>query len=198
MIRLKQGARIAAEGDSLTYGMDVDNLGVGAPINGHGCSRCDHPYPETLEIELANQVAVENRGFPGDRTIDGLVRWQWASPSDLTILMYGVNDCAQSLTPHSFARALKPLIERRHESGCLVVVLPPPPLLHQVSHERVEPFRLAARKISGVTGSYCCEVADAVLSTEQAFYPDGVHLTSAAYVAIARCVARVVDVLPLP
>ena len=84
---IQRGSTIVTEGDSLTYGMDVSSAGVPTQINGAPQTRSITPFPETLAEQLRGCATVVNHGYPGDRSVDGLVRWQAPSHANVTILM---------------------------------------------------------------------------------------------------------------
>jgi len=82
-ITLPAGSVIAAEGDSITYGQDTSATGGQPPINDGVLGRSISPFPETLAAQLG-RCAVVNRGYPGDRSVEGLVRWQNEAATELT------------------------------------------------------------------------------------------------------------------
>lgn len=197
VLRLKAGDIIATEGDSLTYGWDTTASGTQSGSVG---SKSPTPYPETLQHLLCDRVSVINRGYPGDRTLEGLVRWQNVNNVQLAVLMYGTNDTGDfrpahegALTPDSYRAVLMDLVRRRQAQGARVLILSPPPAQDKQVDASIEPFRVAAQQAASITG------AD-FLSTAEAFGPgaatwnDGLHLTPEGYRLLAQRVASVVTV----
>ncbi len=132
-LELAPGSRVAFEGDSLIYGQDETQTGRRPPINGAAQGRSASPTPEHFDELLGYRLQVENRGFPGDRTIDGLRRWRAAKKAALVVIMYWTND-AMNFAGHPdgaiglerYARALQELVLRRQKEGAAVVLMTPP------------------------------------------------------------------------
>ena len=186
---LSKGALIVCEGDSLTYGQDT-NTGRGAPINGAPQTRSATPYPETLAGLL--DVTVINRGFPGDRTSEGLKRWKdQAEKPDLTVLMYGSNDWRNfggykdgPLPVATYKENLTALVKRRQEQGSQVIVLSPPPTRIPLGGG-LDAYVEASREVATQVGVPWLNTG-LMLREVEAAYSDDVHLNAAGYQAIAR------------
>jgi lysophospholipase L1-like esterase len=196
VLNLRPGAVIAAEGDSLTYGQDASQPGRGG-INGAATPRSRSPYPETLQAELGG-VRVVNRGYPGDRSLDGFRRWSQAPAGDVTLIMYGTND---ALSPGSwlaitqYRRVLATLIQKRQQAGSTVIVLLPPPTESLAANAELEPYRQAAAQIAQDLGARALDAGQALRGVAQP-YADPVHLRPQAYRAIALLVAAHLRVAP--
>lgn len=195
VLLLPKGAMIVAEGDSLTYGQDISSGGWAGPINGAGFRRSISPYPETLETDLDHQVHVENRGYPGDRSIDGLARWQGRPSGDLVILLYGTNDCANfghlpggPLSVEAYRRNLRALIARHERAGAKVLLVTPPPLADPNLDRRLGSYRNAMRQVARETGTPLVEGPEALREIPHP-WTDGVHLSPEGYRALARQIA---------
>jgi lysophospholipase L1-like esterase len=192
---------IVFEGDSQTYGLDASSEGSTAhEINNSNQPRSPRPFPETLQTMLGRRVRVENHGFPGDRSIDGVYRWVDPSTPALTVLMYGTNDgdvrapTARQVPVSEFRAALTLMVERRLATGSRVVIMPPPPLGAWDRSAAIEPYRVAARQVARAEGVFLVEPASILSNVNQPFTPDSVHLTPAANDAIAAYFSKVIDV----
>lgn len=158
--RPPKGATILAQGDSLTYGQ---------PINGSRERRGISAYPESLEADLWHEVRVENHGFPGDRTVDGLARWIGWPSGDLVILLYGTDDCANfgrlpggPLGIDAYQRNLRELIARHKQAGAKVLLVTPPPLANPNLDRRLDSYREAMRQVARETGTPLVESPEAL------------------------------------
>jgi lysophospholipase L1-like esterase len=178
--------KIACEGTSLTYGQNVP--GVELPINGASQTRAMYQYPSTLQLTLQAtglNVNVINRGFPGDRTTEGLSRWQDSTVADICILEYGTNDAfnfggyATGTIPiPTFTNNLTQLVTRRLNQGAWVIITSPPDV--DPVDTTLNAYKVA---IKAVALKYDLPVFDVEKSviTGSSNYFDGVHLTAAAY-----------------
>ena len=91
-LKVAAGSLLAFEGDSLTYGYDTTPTGQQPALNGSAALRSKAPFPEGVAAEADGALTVENRGFPGDRTIEGLQRWATVRPARVVFIQYGTND----------------------------------------------------------------------------------------------------------
>lgn len=111
---LKEGDKIVAFGDSLTYGYQLPR---------------DASYPSLLNQELNYKYDVVNYGINGNTTIDGLNRFEdmleKESPQ-LVILALGGNDILKRVKPENTKSNLIKMIKLSRESGAQVLLLPNP------------------------------------------------------------------------
>lgn len=190
-----RGGTVATEGDSLTYGMDISANGKPTQINKAIFTRSTDPYPETLMRDLDGCASVVNRGFPGDRSVDGLVRWQNAPRADLIIFMFGSNDATNYgkaptgiVSPLVFTQVMQLMITRRQAEGSQIMLLLPPPLGVPYVDGLVEPYRAAVRSLGSAMNLLVLDPKQMLGATETIFTPDHVHLTAMANIAIAKVV----------
>jgi lysophospholipase L1-like esterase len=196
-VTIKKGGVIVAEGDSLTYGADFSHR-PDCKIQ----ERSPTPYPEELAVDLKNQVTVENRGYNGDRSIDGLMRWQNAESGNLVLLMYGTNDCGNygrhpegALTVSTYHAMLKALIERRQHEGATVVVLLPPPIGNLIDEKKLQAYRKAAIEVAHEMNANFFDTSLSLKNIENP-WSDRLHLKPEAYQALAADIARHIKVQP--
>lgn len=111
---LKDGDKIVAFGDSLTYGYQLPR---------------EDSYPSLLNQELDYKYNIVNYGVNGNTTIDGLNRYsemlEKESPQ-LVILGLGGNDILRRIKPESTKKNLIAMINLSKENGSQVVLLPNP------------------------------------------------------------------------
>ena len=198
MIDLPVGSTVIAEGDSLTYGHDTSSSGGQAPINGAAERRSVTPYPETLQLLFKDKVRVINHGYPGDRTVDGLVRWQNDPTASLVIIMYGTNDTGDfrpggegKLTPSTYQQVMLDLIHRSQQRGAKVIVMSPPPARDAPIEATIVPYRLAAHAAAVDAGAVFLDLPDVVRPVVEP-WTDGLHLTPAGYRAIALALSQMI------
>lgn len=189
---------VNAEGDSLTYGQDETAAGQDTQINGAGQKRSPTPWPESLQTALGFLLPgaapeVRNRGFPGDRTVEGLNRWLGATGGDVTIMMYGTNDANNyggypdgPLSVQTYQDNLGALIERRRAQGQQVILLGPPPIQDATGTRRIRANTEAARTIAQRYGAIFVDTAELLAGLPAAvpIWSDGVHLSPQAYALI--------------
>lgn len=195
-IRVPRGGVIAAEGDSLTYGMDVSPAGKPTQINHASFTRSTDPYPETLAADLGGCAQVVNRGFPGDRSVDGLVRWQNVPAANLVLLMYGSNDATNYghsttgvVSLDVFHDVMRLMATRRMAQGAKVVLLEPPPIANPRAEAMIAPYRREVQALGKEMGLAVFDPKQALNGVEPVFTEDGVHLSPAANIAIAKSLA---------
>jgi len=198
-IRVPRGGVIAAEGDSLTYGMDVSPAGKPTQINRASFTRSTNPYPETLATDLAGCAQVVNRGFPGDRSVDGLVRWQTVPPVNVALLMYGSNDATNYghsatgvVSLDVFHSVMRLIATRRMAQGATVVLLLPPPIGDPRAEAMIAPYRRDVQALGKEMGLSVFDPKEALSGVEPVFTEDRVHLSPAANIAIAKGLASLV------
>jgi lysophospholipase L1-like esterase len=194
---IARGSTIVAEGDSLTYGMDITPAGVPSQINGAPQTRSVAPFPETLAQQLRGCADVVNHGYPGDRSVDGLVRWQAPSHANLAVLMYGSNDALNNgraptgiVSVDTFRAVLNLLIRRRQAERSQVILLSPPPIGNEHQERLIAPFRAVVRKTASDLGLMFIDTEDVLKNVSPIWTEDKVHLSTAANVAIAQRLAR--------
>ncbi len=201
-IILHAGDTIVAEGDSLTYGQDETATGVvlQSPFNGSMNGRSMAPYPETLQKILKNKVHVENRGYPGDRTVEGIKRWDNRASGALAIIMYGTNDCwnfgnypTGKISINNFKRNLKTIILRRQKDQAQIVLLTPPPLPNPDQDKSLEPYRLAVKNLGKRIGYRVLDTSEALKGVSP-LWVDAAHLSVAANQKLAAAIAEQIQV----
>lgn len=185
---------IIAEGDSLTYGQDTRSPLRSAPINRASQPRSSTPYPEVLQAALGRCAVVENRGFPGDQSVDGLMRWK-PKPSSFVIIQYGTNDAldygghGKRVNLASFHSALV-LIARQYQNlGSSVIFISPPPVADLIKNASLRPYRNEVRKVATELQVGYIDGPGSI-GSESPLWTDGVHLTGPAYTQLARSVER--------
>jgi lysophospholipase L1-like esterase len=196
-VAIARGSTIVAEGDSLTYGMDISPAGVATQINGAPQTRSVAPFPETLAQQLKGCAGVVNHGYPGDRSVDGLVRWQTPAHANLALLMYGSNDALNNgraatgvVSLDTFRSVLALLIHRRQAEGSQVILLSPPPIGNEHQQRLIAPFRAVVRKMATDLGLVFVDTESLLKNVSPVFTDDKVHLSAAANTAIAQSLTR--------
>ena len=199
--RLKPGATIICEGDSLTYGFARGWTRTQGGINGSQSPRSLTPYPEELGRLLGGRVRVVNRGMPGDRTLEGVVRWADAPSGQLAIIMYGANDAAvrgrtAALGVKTYGALLEAMVRRRLNDGAQVIVLLPPPASARDTQPRLDPYRQMAAEVAARTGATAVDAGEALREVDTPLQYDGLHLSDQANRAIAKALASRIAVDP--
>lgn len=202
VIELPRGAVVTAEGDSLTYGMDATPEGGRPAINGAGLLRSTSPYPEALQT-LLPACSIKNLGYPGDRSVDGLVRWQDVPPPQLALLMYGSNDALNNgmassgrVNLDTFRFVFTELVERRRRAGAQVVVIIPPPIGNPGVDGLIAPFRKALYAIAARLEVPVVDSPEILRRVEPLWTTDGIHLSAAANRRLAQALASVIKCGP--
>ena len=182
--------RLVAMGDSLTYGQDESDTGIDNRINGASQKRSLTPYPETLDTLFDKKIEVLNHGFPGDRSIDGLVRWQ-SDIGDIFLIMYGTNDAfnggkfnSGTLSPFLFKRILSLIVESKVKRQEHVLLIPPPPVADLNRDKILETYRDQVRAVGRERGIPLLDID--FLRSKGNIWTDGTHLTAEANRAIAE------------
>ncbi|EJL34051.1 lysophospholipase L1-like esterase [Caulobacter sp. AP07] len=199
--RLKPGATIICEGDSLTYGFARGWTPTQGGINGSLAPRSLTPYPEELGRLLGGQIKVVNLGMPGDRTLEGVTRWADAPSGQLAIIMYGANDAAvrgrnAPLGVATYGALLEALVRRRLNDGAQVIVLLPPPASARDTQPRLDPYRQMAAEVAARTGAKAMDAGEALRGLDAPLQYDGLHLSDQANQAIAKALASRIVVEP--
>jgi len=194
-IRTHLPVKIACEGTSLTYGENVP--GPLPPINGATQTRAIYQYPETLQTTLLSKginANVINRGYPGDRTTDGLVRWQDSTIADVCIIEYGTNDvynfadyASGNLTVNAFSDSLSKIVERRLNQKAWVIITSPPQLNPHDSS--LDSYSQTIQIIAVKYGLPVFDVEKSVIEGKNDYF-DRVHLTATAYKNWGITIAR--------
>jgi len=180
--------KIACEGTSLTYGEDIKGSDTVSSMEGFSPAfhRAKFQYPSSMLQALNNpRIFLSVRGFPGDRTTEGIERWKDSSATDICIIEYGTNDAynyagyATGVIPaETYKQQLKLLAQRRIDEGAWVILCIPPYLR---SHDKqIAPYRLAA---SSVAHELSLDVFDVEASIRYlpSPYSDEVHFNSNGY-----------------
>lgn len=150
--------RIVAQGDDLIYGVADHSRRPG--INGSSVHRTGVTITETLRQTLKS-VTIVNQGYPGDTAAMGARRWAQAPVGNLVILSYGYGDAAAKTPLADYDLALRGMVQRAHDQGAAVFLIPTPPMaaaplnpgqkpkpgLHLLTTADIEPYRAAMRKI---------------------------------------------------
>ncbi len=201
--KLKSGSVIVAEGDSLTYGQDNSEDGLPEPINHSIQPRSHAPYPETLGLLLKNCATVINHGFPGDRSVDGLVRWQNADAGRLNIIMYGSNDALNNghaptgkVNTATFKSVLKLLVERRKIQNNEVLILLPPPIKSAHANSLIEQYRSTARNFAQQNKVHFLDTVAVLKNLPNPWTTDGTHLSVEANTLIAHEIYKHISCSP--
>ncbi|MGY4496952.1 lysophospholipase L1-like esterase [Bradyrhizobium sp. GM24.11] len=191
---------VAFEGDSLTYGLDFSETKGKPPLNGSVHPRSVVPFPEEVGRLLSNRVVISNRGYPGDRSVDGIRRWRSAPAAALVFIMYGANDFANFghrpggiVDPISFKADLRELVLRRKSAGARVVLLTPPPLEDRDLDTRLEDYRRIVREVAKQEDTRIIETAD-LLRDVMSKWTDGLHLSAASNRALAAGLAAMIEI----
>ena len=196
VIALPRNAEIVVEGDSLTYGQDVTPGVNMPPINGSGQPRSRAPYPETLGTML-KQCHVSNHGYPGDRSVDGLVRWQNSKPAALTLMMYGSNDALNNghassgvVSVETFTEVMSLLLSKKRNQGSKVLILLPPPIKNANANLLIEKYRQAVRKLADQQSLPIVDVPEILKGIDPVWTADQVHLSEKSNIRIAEFLAQ--------
>jgi len=185
-IRAQLPVKIACEGTSLTYGQNIP--GPMPPINGASQTRALYQYPETLHQALINKginANVINRGYPGDRTTEGILRWQDSTVADVCIIEYGTNDAfnfggyaSGKLTVEAFSDSLNKIVVRRLSQNAWVIITLPPSM--NPADKAIDNYWQVINVIADKYGLPVFNVEKSVISNKHDYF-DTVHLTALAY-----------------
>lgn len=183
---------VAFEGDSLTYGQDISTeTGGRPPINGTVLPRSENPFPELFAADHPG-LTVLNRGYPGDRTSDGLKRWKNAPVAQVTFLMYGTNDFGNFArhpdgprTAAEFSLHLEKLISLKQKRGARVILMAPPPLANPASDKKLEPYRAAVSEIAARDNLTFIDTSIPLKAISNK-WTDGLHLSVQSNRALSR------------
>ncbi|MGY4502393.1 lysophospholipase L1-like esterase [Bradyrhizobium sp. GM24.11] len=193
------GAIVAFEGDSLTYGVDFSETKGKPPLNGSLQPRSAVPFPEEVARLLSGRVEILNRGYPGDRSIDGLKRWAEAPPASIVFIMYGTNDCGNFghrpdgvVDPASFKAVLHELVMRRKSAGARVILMTPPPSQDEDWETKLDNYRHVVREVAKEEATPVVDTAELIRRVPSK-WTDGLHLSGASNRALAAGVAAMID-----
>jgi lysophospholipase L1-like esterase len=201
-IRIHKGDIISFEGDSLTYGLDLTPAtGSRLGINGSNIPRSKLPFPELVQDLLHNLVVVQNRGYPGDRSIDGLKRWANAPAAAVSFIMYGTNDFANfgqnpggRVDVDAFKNCLRELVKRRlNNPSAQVVLMTPPPLEDRSSDLSLNVYRQAVRDVANERQLRIVE-SESIIGGVDRKWLDGLHLSSLSNRAFAENISSFIEV----
>lgn len=202
-----QPITIGMYGTSITYSQDGSATGTNPGDNGSSNTRSARPIPEELAEVLSYvgfNATVLNRGYPGDTTIEGLSRWESASPVDIAIIEYAHNDANNygghahgpvSLT--NYKKNLRQIATREIAKGAAVLFVGAPCEQSPNPANKIAMYIAAAREIAGELGAIFIDWGDSVAGLKNR-YTDGVHLSVQANVNIAwDMAAHLVSYTPL-
>ncbi len=129
----KDGLRILAFGDSITYGTCSS---AGGPNTG---------YPMLLEKKLealyGGHYVTVNSGVPGENTIDGKARFGTAAGAedlDIILLMEGTNDHYRGFPFDEIAERLNYMVRNAVRHGFPIILATIPPVISNSYHDRSE------------------------------------------------------------
>ncbi|MFO4143659.1 GDSL-type esterase/lipase family protein [Enterobacter kobei] len=177
---------IACYGDSLTYGQDTSTTGGQPPINGATQGRSPNPYPEMLGVSLSTigiTATIRNRGFPGDTSADGIIRWASSDATDVAIIMYGTNDAIKTsalVSVDNFRKNIVKMIERETSKGTAVILMSPPNVAERIKNAQIAPYRAQMKYLADAYGLPFIDAAEQ-LETITNLWTDNIHLTTFAY-----------------
>lgn len=177
---------IACYGDSLTYGQDTSATGGQPPINGATQGRSPNPYPEMLGVSLSTigiTATIRNRGFPGDTSADGIIRWASSDATDVAIIMYGTNDAIKTsalVSVDDFRKNIVKMIEREASKGTAVILISPPNVAERIKNAQIAPYRAQMKYLADAYGLPFIDAAEQ-LATITNLWTDNIHLTTFAY-----------------
>jgi len=194
------GSIVAFEGDSLTYGVDFSETNGKPPISGSVQPRSIVPFPEEVGRLLSNRVMIANRGYPGDRSVDGMTRWVAVPVAALVFVMYGTNDFGKcghraegNIDPLSFEADLREFVLRRKRAGSQVVLLTPPPIEDRDLDMGLENYRRIVRNVAKQEDTRIVETAS-LLREVTSKWTDGLHLSAASNRALAAGLAGMIEI----
>ena len=181
--------KIACEGTSLTYGVDVfgtDTTHAPASFGSGGLTRAIYQYPQTIINDFNNpKITLSMRGYPGDRTTEGITRWQDSTSADVCILEYGTNDAynfayfASGTVPLStYKTQLELLAKRRINQGAWVIICIPPDLAN--GDTTINAYQKMAAAVAKELDVDAFNVEASILQVNLP-YSDNVHFNSKGY-----------------
>lgn len=149
---------------------------------------------------LAQRLSIEVLAQGGATASDGLALWPPRQRADLCIIAFGSNDAAprgllsrrepQPIT--TFEHALGALIEQCRQSSARVLVLAPWPSGSAAMERRIQPYRLATRRVamaSQVSFRDPAEAFDGASDKPTLLTHDALHLNGAAHRKVADWLA---------
>lgn len=194
VVTVPRTATIAFEGDSTTYGSDATGTGGQPPINSSKSVRSKEPFPEL--VGQSTSLNIINRGYPGDRSVEGMKRWANAPEATASFVMYGTNDQADygaspngTVSLQRFRANLITIVQRRLSAGTEVVLLTPPPIQGARKDWELDIYRSVVRDVA-VNLKVPVIDTPRILSVLKNKWVDGVHLSIDANVLIADAIAR--------
>ncbi|MBV7534043.1 GDSL-type esterase/lipase family protein [Chitinophaga sp. sic0106] len=187
-IRAGAAVTIACEGTSLTYGQQYPD-GPVPGINGSTIPRAQYQYPSALQNTLQYagiNATVINRGYPGDRTIEGLTRWDTCSPVDAVIIEYCHNDAMNYASYPSgvvpidqYKVNLSAIVERRLKQHSWVLLTLPPDIDDSTGQAKINLYKTA---IVEVANKYNLDIVNSqqIIGWMSTQWVDGLHLNALA------------------
>lgn len=189
---------IALYGTSITYCQDTSVTGTNSAINGASQKRSSSLLETKLTEALSFSgipVSVVNRGFPGDRTTEGLTRWASASATDVALIEYGHNDAMNyggypsgTVSMADYRKNLSTIIQREIGKGAAVVVVGSTPVADPAANLKIRSYAVAAREIATIFNVPFVDWAE-IIETVDSKWTDNVHLATHANSEIAWALA---------
>jgi lysophospholipase L1-like esterase len=199
-IKSSKKIKIACEGTSLTYGQDINGTDTVPPGFLNGPTRAIDRYPATmLKVINAPFVTLSVRGYPGDRTTEGLVRWKDSTQADICIIEYGTNDAynyagyaSGPVDTVTYKSQLTQLVQRRINQGAWVILCLSPYL--ENGDLKINSYRATA---DSVAAKFNLDTFDVELSVKGLApgivpYSDNVHFNSTGYANWGTLIANVI------
>lgn len=195
-LRKGEALTITCQGDSMTYGYDVNSADVRpadtTPIpdgSTHTPTRASTTYPEALAEYLSSVysggVTTINRGYSGDYAARSYTRWFTKHAGDLTILMLGTNDSRKTDVPNygdveHYLYWMEQIIIRELIWGKAVILMTPPKL-QVASDMNVETFAHALHLLGHKYGIPVIDTQELLANYSSSIYSDVTHLNGAGY-----------------
>ena len=202
-LRLKQAVKITMQGDSLTYGYDINSTDKRPPDptvlpdgSTHTRERASKTMPEALSEFLKGiygdaNITVYNRGYSGDGVKQGYNRWITSSNSNMTVICYGTNDSRESSTGYpgdidEFLKWYRKVIERELDRNAAVMILTPPKNRYDINPDTYESALLLLGDEYGIPVIKCDEM---FAGYGPELNSDGTHFNGTGYTTWATRIA---------
>ncbi|TWI94225.1 lysophospholipase L1-like esterase [Mucilaginibacter frigoritolerans] len=199
-IKSSKNIKIACEGTSLTYGQDINGTDTVPSSLPNGPTRAIDQYPAIMLKTLsASFITLSLRGYPGDRTTEGLVRWKDSTQTDICIIEYGSNDAynfagyaSGTVDTATYKSQLTQLVQRRINQGAWVILCLSPYL--ENGDQKISSYRSVA---DSVATKFNLDTFDVELSVKGLApgiipYSDNVHFNSLGYTNWGTLIANVI------
>lgn len=188
------GETIELRGDSLVAGDRMGGAGGGENL----------AYGRVLGLQLGNPTQILIRGRGGFTAALGEQEWQNADPKgDIVFLAFGTNDAAprgwlrrKSAVPiKAFQESLIRQIDRERKRGAVVALIAPPPGGSVAVSQRLEPYRMAVRKVGLRKRITVVDPADAFArcsGSEPLLARDALHLNAKGHRCLGQFLAETI------